>query len=162
MFKYSVTIKWSDEDNGFIAAVPELEGLSAFGKTQDEAIQELMVAAMAYMEALKESGQEIPAPEKLQSYSGQLRLRLPKWLHAKLAAEAENEKISLNTHLVSLLAHRQGERETINTFIKSAIEALQSSYEVREYPPTTNYWTVGKELLPPYLSSGNHYKIGEA
>lgn len=126
MFKYSVAIKWSDEDNGFIAFIPELEGLSAFGSTQDEAVKELLVAAEAFIETLKESGQELPLPGKILPYSGQLRLRLPKWLHASLATEAESEGISLNTYLVSLLAKRHGEHETVSTFLKLAIDAVNN------------------------------------
>lgn len=133
MFRHSVAVKWSDEDNGFIAFVPELEGLSAFGETQDEAVKELLVAAEAYMESLKESGQEIPSPSKMGSYSGQLRLRMPKWLHAKLAMEAENEGISLNMHLVSLLANRHGEHETVNAFIKNAIDAVKDTFQASPF-----------------------------
>ncbi len=114
MFKYSLQIKWSDEDNVYIATAPELPGLSAFGKTQEEAVSELKVAAEAYLESLKESGQALPVPEKLALYSGQIRLRMPKSLHAKLAAAAEADDISLNTYIVSLLSERQGEREALN------------------------------------------------
>jgi predicted RNase H-like HicB family nuclease len=124
MFKHSIAVKWSDEDKGFIAFVPELEGLSAFGETQDDAVKELLIAAEGYMETLKESGHEIPVPHKMISHSGQLRLRMPKWLHAKLAMEAENEGVSLNMYLVSLLATR-GERETIYAFIKNAIAPVK-------------------------------------
>ena len=133
MFKYSVSVKWSDKDTGFIAFVPELEGLSAFGETQDEAVKELLVAAEMYMESLNESGREIPAPNKVASYSGQLRLRMPKWLHAKMAMEAENEDVSLNTHLVSLLANRHGERETINVFIERLIEGAKDVFQASSY-----------------------------
>ncbi len=114
MFKYSLQIKWSDEDNGYIATAPELPGLSAFGKTQEEAVSELKVAAEAYLESLKESGQALPVPKKLALYSGQIRFRMPKSLHAKLAAAAEADDISLNTYIVSLLSERQGEREALN------------------------------------------------
>jgi predicted RNase H-like HicB family nuclease len=158
MFKYSVSIKWSDEDNGFIAVVPELDGLSAFGETQDEAIQELMVAAEGYLEAIEESGQKIPAPEKLQSYSGQFRLRLPKWQHAKLAAEAENEGVSLNTYIVTLLAHRQGEKEAINA-IRSVANELQCLYVVQAYKPT-EYRIVKEELKRSGFSSGYYNATG--
>ena len=114
MFKYSLQIKWSDEDNGYIATAPELPGLSAFGKTQEEAVSELKIAAVAFLEALKESGQALPVPEKLTPYSGQIRLRMPKSLHSKLASAAAGDDISLNTYIVSLLSERQGEREALN------------------------------------------------
>jgi antitoxin HicB len=114
MFKYSLQIKWSDEDNGYIATASELPGLSAFGKTQEEAVSELKIAAEAYLDALKESGQALPVPEKLTPYSGQIRLRMPKSLHAKLAATAVVDDISLNTYIVSLLSERHGESDAVN------------------------------------------------
>ncbi len=127
MFKYSVSIKWSDEDGGFIATVSELPGLSAFGKTQEEAISELKVAAEAYLETLEESGEPLPAPKKLVPYSGQIRLRMPKRLHAKLAAAAESEGVSLNTYIVSLLSERQGKKEATQ-HIRELIKITQSRH----------------------------------
>jgi len=121
MFKYSLQIKWSDEDNGYIAMAPELPGLSAFGNTQEEAVSELKIAATAYLEALKESGQALPVPEKLALYSGQIRLRMPKSLHAKLAAAAAVDDISLNTYIISLLSERHGESDAVN-LIRSIME----------------------------------------
>lgn len=112
MIKYSATLKWSDEDNGFIATVPELQGLSAFGETQEEALKELQLAAEVFLESLKSSGEVLPPPNKLVQYSGQIRLRMPKRLHAELASEAENEGISLNLHMVTILAERHAERQT--------------------------------------------------
>ena len=147
MFKYSVMVKWSDEDNGFIAVVPELEGLSAFGETQEEATKELMIAAEAYIESLEESGQPLPEPEKMISYSGQFRVRLPRSLHAKLAGEAQKEGVSLNTYVVSLLANRQGEREAVGVFVQNALAALTNAirapYELEADEDSAGYIVAG-------------------
>jgi len=113
MFKYSIFIKWSDEDNGFIATVPELRGLSAFGSKQSEALSELKIAAKAYLESLKQSGKPLPAVEKISPFSGQLRLRMPKSLHADLVESAKSEGVSLNTYIVTLLSKRNVEQEII-------------------------------------------------
>jgi antitoxin HicB len=45
-----------------------------------------------------------PCPPIREAYSGNLRLRLPKSLHARLAREAEREGVSLNQWLVAKLA----------------------------------------------------------
>lgn len=116
MDKYSVCVKWSDEDEGFVAVIPELGGLSAFGRTQREALAELEVAADAYLESWRVSGKPLPSPEKVLAYSGQLRLRMPKGLHARLAREASGQGVSLNTYLVSLLSERQGESNALIRF----------------------------------------------
>lgn len=110
MLKYSISIRWSDEDGGFIAASPELPGLSAYGENQAKALAELKIAAQAYLRALRKSGRPIPSEDKVVSHSGQLRLRMPKSLHAELAESAQNDGVSLNTYLVSLLAKRNTER----------------------------------------------------
>ena len=34
MYKYAMEISYSDEDEGYIAVVPELAGCSAFGETE--------------------------------------------------------------------------------------------------------------------------------
>jgi len=40
MRKYPIEVFWSDEDEGYIAVVPDLAGCSAWGKTEAEAIRE--------------------------------------------------------------------------------------------------------------------------
>ena len=104
--KYSVVIQWSDEDESFVATSPELEGLSAFGDTKAEAYDELMVAQEGYIRVFEEDGCDLPKPDKLDNYSGQTRLRLPKSLHANLSREAKREGVSLNTYIISLLSER--------------------------------------------------------
>ena len=42
--QYSARIVWSDEDGGYVATAPELEGVSAFGETLEDALTELGVA----------------------------------------------------------------------------------------------------------------------
>lgn len=106
MSKHSVLVQWSEEDNAYIATVPELPGLSAFGSSQEEAARELSIAKKAYLEVMEEDGEEIPEPDVLKPFSGQTRLRLPKSLHQSLANEAKREGISLNTYIVHLLSRR--------------------------------------------------------
>ena len=110
MDKHAISIKWSDEDNSFVATIPGIEALSAFGATRNEALAELYIAADAYFEALEEAGKPLPLPVKVNPYSGQLRLRMPKSLHAALSGEAEEENISLNTYIVTLLSERHIEK----------------------------------------------------
>ena len=118
MRKYSVSIRWSDEDNGFIAQIPEAVGLSAFGTTQQQALNELCTAAEAYFESLVQSGNPLPVEEKMLNYSGQLRLRMPKSLHALLAWNAENNNVSLNTYIVTLLSERRVEKELLHRIVE--------------------------------------------
>ncbi len=110
MKKYPVSVKWSGEDDAFIAIIPGIRGLSAFGASQEEALRELRVAAEAFFESLRSAGRPLPVPETLGPFSGQLRLRMPKSLHAALAESAETDGISLNTYIVTLLSERNALR----------------------------------------------------
>ncbi len=85
MNKHAVSIKWSDEDNGFIASIPGTQALSAFGNTREIALSELKIAAEAYFTSLKKAGKTIPPEDKVISFSGQIRLRMSKSLHAALS-----------------------------------------------------------------------------
>lgn len=44
MHKCTIGIFYSEEDEGYIAVVPELPGCSAFGETEEEALKEIKVA----------------------------------------------------------------------------------------------------------------------
>lgn len=110
--RYSVTIRWSDEDESYIATAPELPGLSAFGDTEEEALRELETAQELFLEVMKERGDPIPEPHALPAASGQLRLRMPKSLHADLAEAAAEDGVSLNSYILTLLSARHAVRRT--------------------------------------------------
>lgn len=132
MSKHSLKIVWSEEDNGYIATVPELEGLSAFGNTYEEAARELSVAKELYLEIMREDGEEIPEPEILKPYSGQIRLRMPKRLHESLSEKAKEEGVSLNMLIVHLLSERHIYRE-----LKKELAMLRNEISVLESESVT-------------------------
>lgn len=136
MDKYAISIKWSDEDNSFVATIPGIKGLSAFGATREKALSELHIAAEAFFEALEAARKPLPLPKKVTPYSGQLRLRMPKSLHAALSAEAENEEISLNTYIVTLLSERHIEKKILNHIKAEKIvtfnNSLQTAHKIDE------------------------------
>jgi len=59
---YHINIFWSDEDEGYIADIPDLSSCSAFGDTPQEALAEVLVAKEAWLEAARELGKPIPPP----------------------------------------------------------------------------------------------------
>ena len=126
MDKYSISIQWSDEDKGYIATVPELKGLSAFGTSKEDALNELESAKKAYLEVFNEDGCELPEPETVAIYSGQTRLRLPKSLHAYLSKKAKKENVSLNTLIVSKLSQDLNS-ESMAADFKTAVEDLKAA-----------------------------------
>ena len=62
MKDYHINIFYSDEDEGYIADIPDLEYCSAFGKTPHEALDQLEIAKTAWLEAAREEGKPIPPP----------------------------------------------------------------------------------------------------
>ena len=62
MEKYEIKIYWSDEDNVYIAEVPELAGCMADGKTHYEALQNIEVVIREWIETAKMIGRQIPTP----------------------------------------------------------------------------------------------------
>jgi predicted RNase H-like HicB family nuclease len=57
-----IDIFYSEEDEGYIAIVPELPECSAFGETEEEASKEIKVAIDLWLETAKKDGLEMPEP----------------------------------------------------------------------------------------------------
>ncbi len=62
MKDYHINVFYSEEDEGYVADVPDLQHCSAFGKTPEEALQEVLKAKTTWLEAAKEAGKSIPIP----------------------------------------------------------------------------------------------------
>ena len=69
MSKYELIIYWSDEDQAFIAEVPELPGYAADGKTYKEAVENVEGIIQEWIETAKELGRTIPKPKGRLKYA---------------------------------------------------------------------------------------------
>ena len=63
MIKYEVIIYWSNEDQAFIAEVPELPGCAADGGTYQDALANVEVVIQEWIETAKELRRPIPKPK---------------------------------------------------------------------------------------------------
>lgn len=63
MKDYHINIFYSEEDRGYIADIPDLEACSAFGSTPDEALKQVELAKIAWLEAARVEGKSIPQPK---------------------------------------------------------------------------------------------------
>ena len=63
MDKYEIIIYWSNEDQIFIAEVPELPGCMAHGDTQEDALNNIQEAMQLWIDTAKEFGDPIPEPK---------------------------------------------------------------------------------------------------
>jgi predicted RNase H-like HicB family nuclease len=60
--RYEIILYWSQQDNAFIAEVPELPGCAADGPTYREALAAAEVVIKEWIETAKELGRPIPQP----------------------------------------------------------------------------------------------------
>ncbi|MBE9123473.1 type II toxin-antitoxin system HicB family antitoxin [Tychonema sp. LEGE 07199] len=58
-----INIFYSNQDEGYIADIPDLKYCSAFGETPESALQEVQIAKTAWLEAAKAAEKTIPEPK---------------------------------------------------------------------------------------------------
>jgi predicted RNase H-like HicB family nuclease len=66
---YKIEIFYSAEDEGYIAVAPDLPGCSAFGETEEAALEEIKTAQKLWLETAQEEGIAIPEPEVLPTHT---------------------------------------------------------------------------------------------
>ena len=62
MSDYHINIFYSEEDDGYMADIPDLNACSAFGRTPQEALAQLEIAKKAWLEAARAAGKPVPPP----------------------------------------------------------------------------------------------------
>jgi len=63
MIKYEIIMYWSEEDQVFIAEVPELPGCMAHGDSQEIALKNVKDAISLWIDTAREFGDPIPEPK---------------------------------------------------------------------------------------------------
>ena len=63
MKDYHINIFYSEEDEGYIADIPDLAHCSAFGDTPEEALSQALVAKKVWLEAARAEGKPTPKPK---------------------------------------------------------------------------------------------------
>jgi len=114
---YAVEIRplSNTDGGGFHATIPRLGRHSAVGdgETAEAAYADLRAALPSLLSGWLAQGVSIPEPEPnpeeaAASYSGKLALRVPKSLHARVAARARREGVSINQFIATTLAQEIG------------------------------------------------------
>ena len=62
MKDYHINIFYSEADEGYIADIPDLKACSAFGDTPEEALKEVLIAKVTWIEAALAEGIQVPPP----------------------------------------------------------------------------------------------------
>ncbi|HSJ49117.1 MAG TPA: type II toxin-antitoxin system HicB family antitoxin [Gammaproteobacteria bacterium] len=63
MYKYETIIYWSEEDQVFVADVPELPGCMAHGDSPNQALANAQEAIQLWLDTAREFGDPIPEPK---------------------------------------------------------------------------------------------------
>ncbi len=100
-----------DEGGGYLMEFPDVPGCMSDGETPEEAIVHGRDALKSALLTMTEFGDPIPLPGSFTRSSGQWRQRVPKSLHARLAARAGREGVSLNLLVTTLIAEGLGRRD---------------------------------------------------
>lgn len=62
MKDYAINVFWSDEDESYVATVPDLRDCSAFGDSPGEAVREVEVAKRLWLGSARSHGDPVPEP----------------------------------------------------------------------------------------------------
>jgi predicted RNase H-like HicB family nuclease len=68
-FRYEVILYWSEEDNAYIAEVPELAGCAADGLSYQDALANVEVVIQEWIETARELGRDVPEPKGRLMYA---------------------------------------------------------------------------------------------
>ena len=63
MYKYEIIIYWSEDDQAFVAEIPELPGCMAHGETPEIALANAKDAIQLWIDTAKEFGDPVPEPK---------------------------------------------------------------------------------------------------
>lgn len=67
--KYEIIIFWSEEDQAYIAEVPELPGCMADGETYQQALSSAEQIIQEWIETALELGRPVPEPKGRLAYA---------------------------------------------------------------------------------------------
>jgi predicted RNase H-like HicB family nuclease len=82
MPKYELIVYWSEDDEAFIAEVPELSGCVSDGATYKEALANVEVVIQEWIDQAKELGRPIPNPKGRLVFAQRQPLTSPFFPHA--------------------------------------------------------------------------------
>ena len=63
MYKYEIILYWSNEDQAFVAEVPELPGCMAHGDSQEAALMHANEAMQLWIDTAREYDDPVPQPK---------------------------------------------------------------------------------------------------
>lgn len=107
---YPFTIRHlsKDDGGGYLIEFPDLPGCMSDGETIEEAIENGHDAVICWIDAAKKIGRSVPKPGEYENLSGKWVQRVPKSLHLRLVEKSQEEGVSLNTLVITIIAEALG------------------------------------------------------
>lgn len=68
-YRYEIILYWSQEDEAYVAEVPELAGCAADGRTYQEALENAEIVIREWIETARELGRQVPEPRGRLRYA---------------------------------------------------------------------------------------------
>lgn len=99
---YQIVVRWSDEDECYLAEAPALQGCMTHGSSPSGAIKSCMEAMALWLGDAIKHGDPIPTPARV--LSGKMTLRMPISLHQRIAEAAQRDGVSINQWVVTKIA----------------------------------------------------------
>jgi hypothetical protein len=130
---YRITIVNRDVDGHryFVGTVGEFPHVTVYEDSWSDAYTAIVGIIEDLYEQALASGEEFPMPvEDAPSYSGRVTVRIPKWLHQRLDEQANEQDVSLNFHISTLLTEgsnwigRGSSRGQVEAFVVHAIKPV--------------------------------------
>ena len=149
---------YQDDEGDWIVEIDDLPGCMADGKTSDEAIANSREAMRSWMESRVASGLEIPEPSIADDYSGRILLRMPKYIHRRLAIQAQQEGSSLNQYILSLLSYGCAQIHS------GQLQTVSSGYQLvpgHRDMVSNNYMLLNGTVAAPTFQGGGANELNE-
>ena len=154
---YTIVLRRDVRDGIYVARVEELQGCTAHGDTELDALSNLRDNMRVWIGDAIEAGDTVPEPaEEAALPSGKWLQRVPRSLHMKLIRLAKEEGVSLNQLVTAALAEAVGNKATrveasghatgqVHWIYKNAFEPYSSS--------STCWYNLDESVTSPVLLS---------
>lgn len=103
-YPFVISLLPVEEGGGYLIEFPDLPGCISDGETIEKTIANGKDAIVCWLETAKQFGDEIPEPGSSNTASGFWVQRVPSSIHTQLSQRAEQEGISLNTLVTTMLS----------------------------------------------------------
>ncbi|HOA26475.1 MAG TPA: toxin-antitoxin system HicB family antitoxin [Arachnia sp.] len=100
---YAYRVRWSGEDEAYVATVAEMPSLSWAAETQVDALVGLRGLVDGVLDDMRATGETAPLAIADREFSGKFMVRIPPEMHRQLAIDAAEQHVSLNRLVSSRL-----------------------------------------------------------